>query len=566
MVSFCCVINCGSRAKRDDVKFFRIPAELHFKHKTEHNELSRRRREKWLEAIRREDLTETKLKYSVVCSKHFVTGKPASLIDSLNRDWIPTLNMGYIIGTRSLAAKTHWRNRKQLKVEEKTENAECRFPNNDSVLPPKASPSEIDSDVIVKCKVEMDDTNQSDGPNEENYFEKIKEEFVEVFIKSEPYVDDFTSSTIDCVKGLRKDCIKTESLPYFINIKEELDEFSGEKTICKNEPTSSDTVHYRYRCNDAYSSEPCFINVKKEFDELAGEEIVKEEYGLLNANQSVHPDEPTRLYYCYDCNHSSNDKKNITNHILTHRFNCKLCGYVTFDISSFRVHMHTKQNSFKCEFCDYSCKNRSYLKKHAYKHSDDWPYKCDECDYKGCDKTALTWHKRIHTKEKPFKCEFCDYSCAQPGHLKNHLYKHSGEWPYKCDKCDYKCSQKTTFANHKSTHIKEKPFKCNLCDYSSAQPVKLKSHLYKHSVSTFFVCDKCDYKGYDKLALIWHKKTHTKEQRLKCQFCDYSCVQSVSLKNHMFKHSGGWPYECDKCDYKCSKQFFFNRHYKTHTK
>lgn len=75
MPAFCCVVNCGSTAQRDKVRFFRIPSIRHFQHKRRLNELSQIRRQKWIDAIKREDLTETKLKYATVCSRHFITGK-----------------------------------------------------------------------------------------------------------------------------------------------------------------------------------------------------------------------------------------------------------------------------------------------------------------------------------------------------------------------------------------------------------------------------------------------------------------------------------------------------------
>ncbi|KAJ8968408.1 hypothetical protein NQ314_002316, partial [Rhamnusium bicolor] len=96
MPSFCCVVNCGSTRSRDEnVKFFRIPAILHFKHKTNLNELSAKRRQKWLNAIKRADFPESKQKDAVVCSRHFISGKPAELTDELNPDWAPSVNMGY---------------------------------------------------------------------------------------------------------------------------------------------------------------------------------------------------------------------------------------------------------------------------------------------------------------------------------------------------------------------------------------------------------------------------------------------------------------------------------------
>lgn len=75
MPRFCCIVNCACRGDRDNVSFFKIPKESHFKHRTDLNELSRSRREKWLNAIRRADFTETKIKYAFVCSKHFISGE-----------------------------------------------------------------------------------------------------------------------------------------------------------------------------------------------------------------------------------------------------------------------------------------------------------------------------------------------------------------------------------------------------------------------------------------------------------------------------------------------------------
>ena len=70
----CIVVGCGSRSNRDLVKFYSIPAITEFKHRQDLNELTRKRREMWLKAIRREDLTEKKIKNERVCSKHFIAG------------------------------------------------------------------------------------------------------------------------------------------------------------------------------------------------------------------------------------------------------------------------------------------------------------------------------------------------------------------------------------------------------------------------------------------------------------------------------------------------------------
>lgn len=74
MPNFCIVIGCTNRSNRDAVSFYAVPAILNFKHKVELNRLSQERREKWLAAIGRSDLTEGKIKYQKVCGKHFVKG------------------------------------------------------------------------------------------------------------------------------------------------------------------------------------------------------------------------------------------------------------------------------------------------------------------------------------------------------------------------------------------------------------------------------------------------------------------------------------------------------------
>ena len=91
----CVMIGCSKRSDRDkDVSFFRIPSVLTHLGKKDY-ELSKRRRDGFLAAISREDLTESILRNGRVCSRHFVSGKPADLYDETNPDWLPTLNLGH---------------------------------------------------------------------------------------------------------------------------------------------------------------------------------------------------------------------------------------------------------------------------------------------------------------------------------------------------------------------------------------------------------------------------------------------------------------------------------------
>ena len=82
----CIVVGCSKRSDRDkDVSFYRIPS-VRTGRSSEELELSKKRREGFLAAISRADLTETKLENGRICSRHFISGKPADLFDSLNPD------------------------------------------------------------------------------------------------------------------------------------------------------------------------------------------------------------------------------------------------------------------------------------------------------------------------------------------------------------------------------------------------------------------------------------------------------------------------------------------------
>ena len=91
----CLFVDCHSRSGRDrDVSFFRVPV-IDKNHGEEAEELSTKRRTKWIAAISRDDLTEQILKNNCVCSRHFVSSRPAKPWDKYKVDWVPTLNLGH---------------------------------------------------------------------------------------------------------------------------------------------------------------------------------------------------------------------------------------------------------------------------------------------------------------------------------------------------------------------------------------------------------------------------------------------------------------------------------------
>lgn len=107
----CVVVGCSKRSGRDkDVSFYRIPKVITGKGEAK-EKLSRRRRAGFLSAIMRADLTEKVLANDRICSRHFLSGKPAELLDEKNPDWLPTLHLGNskeIPEDRARAAEERW--------------------------------------------------------------------------------------------------------------------------------------------------------------------------------------------------------------------------------------------------------------------------------------------------------------------------------------------------------------------------------------------------------------------------------------------------------------------------
>ena len=91
----CVVIDCHNRSERDKhVSYYRIPAVLK-KYGKSRLELSKKCQAGFLAAISREDIDKKSLSKYRICSKHFVSGRPAKRTDETTIDWLPTLHMGH---------------------------------------------------------------------------------------------------------------------------------------------------------------------------------------------------------------------------------------------------------------------------------------------------------------------------------------------------------------------------------------------------------------------------------------------------------------------------------------
>ena len=91
-----CDIGCSKRTGCDkDVKFYRIPMIQTSRPDPREVELSIKRRQGYIAAISRPELSTTELEEARICSRHFIFGKPASLFEECHPDWVPNLFLGH---------------------------------------------------------------------------------------------------------------------------------------------------------------------------------------------------------------------------------------------------------------------------------------------------------------------------------------------------------------------------------------------------------------------------------------------------------------------------------------
>ena len=112
----CCVVDCKNRSDNtsQDISFHRIPKVII--HQDEETKLlSKARREKWFQVIKREDVN-VDASYYRVCSQHFINGKPAKLFESSHPDWVPNKNLGYHTHTSTNTSRFERSNKRKVQL------------------------------------------------------------------------------------------------------------------------------------------------------------------------------------------------------------------------------------------------------------------------------------------------------------------------------------------------------------------------------------------------------------------------------------------------------------------
>lgn len=250
---FCIILGCSTRSCRDKgFSFSRVPAVVKNRGELE-EELSTERRRRWISAISREHLTDKILDSQRVCSRHFVSGKAASLWDRYNVDWVPSLNLGHLKtsphtlsaeATKAKADRVKERRKRSLELKAEV-TSKVRKMNT-----PGLTVSNIDfgkADFSETFDEIDQSTDQSTSSKQDMDFEP-------------PSTDDVSSASesLECLK-LVDTASQTEEFDYLFQQKQPecfSERYFTEKSDC------NERVRF-------YTGLPCFSVLKKTFNHVS---------------------------------------------------------------------------------------------------------------------------------------------------------------------------------------------------------------------------------------------------------------------------------------------------------
>ena len=110
-------------------------------------------------AISRVGLTENILKNDRICSRHFITEKPADLLDDTNPDWLPMQNLGHSKSRLHSTAIERWevRNAKQANRDESLQGT------SDSMMTNHSDADHVHDEVTTRMAVRKADASTQIG-------------------------------------------------------------------------------------------------------------------------------------------------------------------------------------------------------------------------------------------------------------------------------------------------------------------------------------------------------------------------------------------------------------------
>uniref|UniRef100_A0A182N2Z2 C2H2-type domain-containing protein n=1 Tax=Anopheles dirus TaxID=7168 RepID=A0A182N2Z2_9DIPT len=196
---------------------------------------------------------------------------------------------------------------------------------------------------------------------------------------------------------------------------------------------------------------------------------------------------------------------------------------------------HSGARPFVCRVCSRAFSSSSTLQAHAKLHDGVRTHRCPDCDRTFHRSTNLKLHYRtVHLKEKPYTCPICYRPYTDRTCLKRHIERHSEQNSTKVSKrgtgsaaikAPDKESNRLPSAVHRAERKTErrkrntlpKKYACELCGQSFARRRNVEFHMrYTHTGIKPHKCELCGKQYTDITSFKRHIREHS-EQVERCQ-------------------------------------------------
>ncbi|XP_017881288.1 zinc finger protein 62 homolog [Ceratina calcarata] len=216
---------------------------------------------------------------------------------------------------------------------------------------------------------------------------------------------------------------------------------------------------------------------------------------------------------------------------------CPACGAMFFTSNSFQKHLYShvykEDDTFVCNFCNYTNTEPGMLFSHLSKHQDQ----CEFCNENLMRKNNFERHWNIRAsnftmkrdRRGRFVCTLCKLVFDLLPQLEKHWLKHAcrRERNYQCKECSGLYDSRETLNNHKC-------MKCPVCGkiYDSLQRLKAHTMWTKHNL-------KCPICSYEFILTMDHEKHLALHRQTFSSMTDYE---------HCLQAADGKTFQCNLCD------------------
>lgn len=244
----------------------------------------------------------------------------------------------------------------------------------------------------------------------------------------------------------------------------------------------------------------------------------------------------------------TNKKLNPLSLHYTHRqkpyLKCPACGATFFHPNLYQTHLishlHQTEESYMCNFCNYSNDELGMLFAHLTKHQNQ----CETCNENLLRKNYyemhcnpsfhMFWNEQSELKRDHhgmFICSICELSFDLVAQLEKHSFKHicRKKKSYQCSECNGIYEKLETLENHVC-------LKCPICGevYETLHRLKVHVKWMKHSL-------KCSICSYEFILSLDHEK-HMALHRNSIAY------QPMKDYTHCLRAADGKTFQCNLCD------------------